>query len=457
MMITDLPNELFQHILLECIRVRGWKRAMRLRLVNKLFSTQIMDVIFTSKCLDDMFVDYKSERDLQRSWPPFTAAYLQHRVATENANGLPALLSLCRIANHLSEQDGPQPGPSKDSDRNLSAICDAVAKRGAIHLAFSKAYILTTLGYNIALYGAALVTGHIALAKSLDDSGKYEWYHNSLFGPHDKLVFEIGLSKTLDLHDSCVLSHIAYAARLGDINLVRSLYEDNLPFTDLIDSSFISLDSINSWFDTPSVEVFDYVMGIIDKIDCLRGCFPRQSLLQRVLHTCAYYGWVQMATKLLDMGASVEGYFKGRKRKKVRMGEGQHGKPLFCALRMGRAEVAALLIERGASVDHVLAPPISKGRTDLVKMLLDDGADPNKGSPHPLVTAVCAEHPRIFEMLLERGAEFSQKVKAECVKRAKSDGFELDLGFWESRATDFLVRYMQTSRNQYGVLDGMDD
>jgi ankyrin repeat-rich membrane spanning protein len=88
---------------------------------------------------------------------------------------------------------------------------------------------------------------------------------------------------------------------------------------------------------------------------------------------------------------------------------------LMCAAGAGRADTVRLLISKGALVnktDHFSRTALSWAMTkadvvDVVKMLLDFGADPNhidETDMTPLMRAALLQFPRSFDILLKRGA-----------------------------------------------------
>ena len=94
--------------------------------------------------------------------------------------------------------------------------------------------------------------------------------------------------------------------------------------------------------------------------------------------------------------------------------------PLYQAAWHGYTDVVKVLLDGGAEPDkpncagytplHVVAFSFSnKGRTDVVKLLLDGGAQPNKENHNngmtPLSIAAEFGHKEMIQLLLERGAD----------------------------------------------------
>jgi ankyrin repeat protein len=95
--------------------------------------------------------------------------------------------------------------------------------------------------------------------------------------------------------------------------------------------------------------------------------------------------------------------------------------PLFFAATGGHQPIVELLVERDHNLiaigdfygDSVLQAVATTGRIDMIRWLLNDGADPNQGSDGwtSLHRAVLAGHLDIVQLLLEKGADIDAKAK----------------------------------------------
>jgi ankyrin repeat protein len=124
-----------------------------------------------------------------------------------------------------------------------------------------------------------------------------------------------------------------------------------------------------------------------------------------VLSVAAWEGHIDIARILLDRGADIE----------LGAGKDAYGTPLHHACWQGNKEMATLLLDHGAkleSVDNTDETPlcfaVKEGQTDLVRFLLDRGADPNKGGP--VASAALENCIEIAQLLLDRGAEAGKAI-----------------------------------------------
>jgi ankyrin repeat protein len=141
---------------------------------------------------------------------------------------------------------------------------------------------------------------------------------------------------------------------------------------------------------------------------------------------------VALVETLLDFGAAVE-----------TRGSEKWGSPLMTALAFGYLSAAETLVRRGARVENIaaaaglgrladtrrllatadpesrhraLALAAQHGHTEVVRLLLDAGEDPNRYNPDgnhshstPLHQAVSAGHEAVVRLLVERGARLDIK------------------------------------------------
>ncbi|HTI38314.1 MAG TPA: ankyrin repeat domain-containing protein [Vicinamibacterales bacterium] len=120
------------------------------------------------------------------------------------------------------------------------------------------------------------------------------------------------------------------------------------------------------------------------------------------LHLAAFFGQLEAAKRLVEAGASLDAISQNSTR----------NTPLHAAVAGRHADVALLLIDRGASVsleDHGRHTPLhiaaENNLADVVRALLNRGADPlavDAEDLTPLARAAAKNHNDIIDLLNER-------------------------------------------------------
>lgn len=128
------------------------------------------------------------------------------------------------------------------------------------------------------------------------------------------------------------------------------------------------------------------------------------------LHWAAYTNQLEAASLLIGTGA------------KVNVANEYGVTPLSMACTNGNAAIVAVLVKAGANLETrtsgetALMTAVRTGAVDVVKLLLDRGADVASIEPHSgqtmLMTAVAESHPGVARLLLARGADVQAKSKA---------------------------------------------
>jgi hypothetical protein len=185
-----------------------------------------------------------------------------------------------------------------------------------------------------------------------------------------------------------------------------------------------------------AVDVAKTLFGAGAEVDALAdlygGTCTTLSLLVSSCHPAQAGVQVALVHTLVDAGAAVDG-----------AGSGAWTSPLQTALVFGYLQAAEALVERGARADSLsalaglgrvdetraalptatagerhraFALAAQLGRTEVVRVLLDAGEDPNRYNPPqthshstPLHQAVWAGHDAVVRLLVERGASLEMR------------------------------------------------
>lgn len=193
---------------------------------------------------------------------------------------------------------------------------------------------------------------------------------------------------------------LAHAARKGDTELVKYLFEQGLDPSK--DDLYYALD-----------EAAYYGQLEIVKLLTEGGFDPNKYDLGAADHPllkAARHGDIEMATYLLEKGADIN------------VKDWKGNSTLSLAAWEGKIEMAKFLINKGVDVDarnehnwNALMQAIHQGHQDLVEILIEKGSDVNavdeEQGATPLILAAhfCLE--RIAKLLLENGADKTMKNK----------------------------------------------
>lgn len=101
-------------------------------------------------------------------------------------------------------------------------------------------------------------------------------------------------------------------------------------------------------------------------------------------------------------------------------------RPLISAIESGSSDIVKMLLEHGADPntcpvkETALMIAVTKGVLGIVRLLVEHGADVNVGSPPPIVLAMVQEDADTFHYLREKGATFVDPAMAELALRTAS-------------------------------------
>ncbi|KAJ4349509.1 uncharacterized protein N0V89_008125 [Didymosphaeria variabile] len=184
---AELPKELLQAILNHAISVRGMKRGLRLRLLNKRFAAEVIDTIYTYRMLDTRFA--KRLYAQIPPMPPFTASYLEYRIhnAEDGVAPYPRLGFLRKIARDVVAEN-----ESLEYDACVQLLCRLISEGGEprVYQVFCPALSLPTTFYEgdgdyfDTLFATAVVTNTTPIVERYMGSYRYGGF-KALFAPSE--------------------------------------------------------------------------------------------------------------------------------------------------------------------------------------------------------------------------------------------------------------------------------
>ena len=230
---------------------------------------------------------------------------------------------------------------------------------------------------------------------------------------------------------------------------------DTEEFKNLTDSNFDLLREASLY--TPITENYERVTALLGPDS---RAFTRGGELVARLTRSAAAGDIDMVRYFLDHGvcpnhdaARRDATTKGV----LARAQSRVNRPLLRAIANGNHEVVRLLLERGADpnwyspMDTPLMAAARKRAPAIAKMLLEAGADVNEGCPPPIVLAVWKEDDDMYHLLRERGAIVDSQNGGWAMALARRHGFEsmMDLLVQEGVDKDMILSRVPEQQEVY--------
>ncbi|KAF2687604.1 hypothetical protein K458DRAFT_167240 [Lentithecium fluviatile CBS 122367] len=439
-MLLDLPVELFHNILIQAIKVRGLRRAFRLRLVNHFFAAEIIRVLNEYRLLDDCYKEV-------RMMGSVGVDYLSRRLLRTDLN-LPIgarWLAIRDIAARLALEDDE----AVREERYVSYVkllCAQAAEHADLRMA--TVCLSPTLPadnppwcrvdpydngdicdnhWKLDLMAAAAYTNKLSIIKELGEPEDHaSCSANATFGNPSYLAALGGHHEAVDLlFSTCSREYgpgawkratLAKVCRIDSIDMAMAdkFLSGSWDKKRLEDQCGRSMRLLEAALRTPNVEVFQAVMRIKEST-----VYPKlsESNFNLLLREAGRNGWPEMTQHLINMGAPHE---------TIRDALGP-------ACRDGQISVVRVLL------DHMESPwgnedymncAARGGHWDLVRLMVERGASINsqyRGHPMDccaLVAAVAFERADLVREFVALGARVDGEFGRKAVKRARDDGLE---------------------------------
>ncbi|KAF2855906.1 hypothetical protein T440DRAFT_463253 [Plenodomus tracheiphilus IPT5] len=455
MNILNLPLELFHEILFKAVRLRGLKRGLRLRLVNRVFARETLQALLITRYVDAHLERIQCEPNIPL--PSFAAEYLEHRVRSEHKNENPALLRIREVAEQLSLEGSEE----KTIQDYIHDLCPFVLSlRGYRSSAVWGRAVWHAERNDLAadVLIAALYTKTMPIVEKWIENGRgLPRECSDLFGWPQHLAAGLGNQRLLatimvleGVHYGHAFSSARYTllcavAELGDAEAVRFVYNYNVEdypwhmydakYPHYARGSERTLEGV----ETPSREVFRFLQKK-RKLHGVSDTLERRHYSTLLKH-CASRGWTDMASCYLDLGACVDG-----------PSVADVERPLVCASKEGHGDIVRLVLWHGAKTCPLaMEVAAENGHLAVIQVLLHHGTEPGdavqkaagKGywnivlelMRHGVVTetdlhrclvhTVRAEHEGMFRLLLAYGATLEEEsLKRTCVEAGETEELE---------------------------------
>ncbi|KAH6681327.1 ankyrin repeat-containing domain protein [Halenospora varia] len=434
MCFLNLPREISVKILVEAVRVRTVKRAMRLRLVSNEFKQLVDESIFRTRILDEIImVRNVSPGPLDNmEWASFLQTYLAHSILRQEwytplgvqiritgeqvcrfigSSGEDALFScvreLCfltffRTTSLVRELIRPTTGGQKDGDRFDIDLIDAAVQLNIISLAKDQLRKLSKGGQSkVTRWGNSPLARRLGLAS----------YHGNFEMVELLLDTQPSLERRQPLPIVLRSEILRHAALGGHEELFNFALDNNgsLDLSSRMTGDYNDLGGAISVTAFPSnfqrgLSLFGHDHQVFSRERC-------GDLLSRVCNS-ALFGRVEMVEFFLSQGVCLNNpeAHKNPTLNPQHSLRRTHDRPLIFAIKSWRESIVKLMLEHGAdanwygSEETALMVAVGLGKLRIVRLLVEHGADLNEGSPPPIVIAVQRENMKVFKYLLEQGA-----------------------------------------------------
>ncbi|KAH6632923.1 hypothetical protein C7974DRAFT_357014 [Boeremia exigua] len=461
MLLLDLPLELLHEILGWSILIRGIKRGLRLRLVNKMFAREVLVTLPLFKTLDPYPQPSKVSGDT--SILPITTTYLERRVLNERQGGSAVLLRIRSVAAQLCQEsvDG------SDEQEYIKQLCPLVIETCRVHLDEIWSVDQNVCKRKGAIYSndlasdvylAALYTNTWPVVTRWARSGRSLLQRSLIFGDARNHAARFGSTQvlaamiesrhedTFQMMRSYFLMRTAEAGRMEIVRFVFNFKATQHPWAFARKRSRPIYPFFNeqglAMLNTPSKEVFDFITEK-RRIHCTTRTYGVKENTNFLLH-CARKGWADMAAQYLALGALVDGPESGSIDENQRPlllackyghedvvrvllanGASTTAPALETAVKHGQFTIAYLLLDQGAEVGRAVAEAVAKGYRVMVHTLLERRTDARAGLQGLLVRAFELEDEALFQLLVQHsGGVVEEITRSECARVAKERGLE---------------------------------
>jgi hypothetical protein len=445
-----------------------------------MFAREAMQTLYSFRLLDDLI-----DAPYRLVPSDLFLSYLAYRVANEPAKGNALLRCMRRVMNVIQGERNIGEQEPVAMQARLRDLLQPVRKGRLYEILHWKDEVCEA-EYERYLFAAGIcvnnfdivrqcLTRNPELFSELNDCRS----DNLIYGPYSSLVARYGGPEimsmmmtygTTTVNRGLRTTFFEEAARAGRADIVRYVHDfkrDEVPWN-FTSNSCVLYNAQN----TASPEVLKFVAELrsLSRKASSDGEYTGYSL-----HMCIEMGRLDTVKHAMQLGADPRGTSS--------MGNPRDNFPVRVACRRGYIPIVEYLLEFGADPKQAIASASEWGRTELVerllgigipptgalskaaaggyisvvRLLLDAGVEPNEtgrlpGPISPLAGAIAKEHPAVFALLIERGADLhAYGVAEECVQRARKDGLDSMLLLLEAHGVDIAKTTCDEDNHRDGV------
>ncbi|EPE28645.1 Ankyrin repeat-containing protein [Glarea lozoyensis ATCC 20868] len=486
---VTLPLELLEEIIHFSIRVRSLKGALRLRLVNRHFRTLIEENMFRTRFLDESvhamrekgnpFRYSNPQRPVGRdsAWLTFLKRYLSHRIYTQ-----PNLHPLC--PEHLIHRAADWLGKTLNdkSDTARRYYIDTLCQVGfweycccyerllpqyppCLSVDDSSNYIDSTPNYSALSDGdaalkrllleAAIYLGDIDLARKFYQLKPWEGYHSGLETSHahiDTAAAQSGMDRNrlalvhggvemfklvnkvefgietkdqyVGIYDPAVfMEYVVRASRdHASTDRINFLLDLGAPWDDDPTSYWMKFEYPHALIQAPTPEIYERLIAILSpekkalSFYRVKLCCRKDSMILQLDRSAGVNNLVMVKYHIDHGGApylnNIHTDCQERSaRSNTPRGYWQQWRlhPLVRAVEVGNLDMVRLMLDHGADPNHnpfntPLMAAVRHRHLGIARLLIEHGADVNLGSTPPVVLAVQREDVEMLQLLWGNGA-----------------------------------------------------
>ncbi|KAF2395524.1 hypothetical protein EJ06DRAFT_585853 [Trichodelitschia bisporula] len=465
--IFKLPPELFREILVQAVAVRGLKRGLRLRLVCKLFASEVVKAVIAGDTLADYcWMPYYPTADVDAVWMRFYVPYLRRLALHTPPDKAPRELRRIIEAAHLLAQRTDIPRRSWRS--YIEVLCDLALRQCPRVMNREMAPYPPELKVLVAAAYLNLLPV-VRECSSLAPGGLGAWgeaYNAAAKGGSTEALNLLLADPALKRYstgcpwvfNALGTSALEYAAQHGHLSTVNMLLGDTWGHTIFFKNGVPPL-HVRHWDlalakAASSKEIF----ARLSQFTLTRPTHGSETMLYGLPACWAWCAKVGDASTLQRLFQEWPDPRAPRFQPNLQI---NIHLPLVIACGAGHAAVVELLLDHCPSdvtyrTSGLVAHAAAGGHLGVVKLLAERGhyidgpgrenrylaryGDAHRRIAAAIVSAIMLEHVAMFRYLRVRGALFDEPVRARAVGRAKGAGLTSMLALLASEGVD-IDRY----------------